>query len=164
MAELVDFEPDFRMHTQGMSLASPENKAQWTLAHHVEFQERQGIWAEFAKNMAKPNVATAAAAPSLTRVPAERARLAIVTSKDACAALWEGPYSQAGSRTRSLLKQAMMFGGTSPTIGRDLLDEDLVKLLGNIGDQDRNTFSVLQLGCFQRGRVARISSLTGGYE
>ena len=50
MAGLDDFEPDFRMDAQGMSLASPENKAQWTLAHHVEFQKRQGIWAEFAKS------------------------------------------------------------------------------------------------------------------
>ncbi len=110
MAELVDLEPDVRMDAQGMSLASPENKAQWTLAHHVEFQKRQGFRAEFAKNMAKPNVAPAAAAPLLTGVPVERARLAIVTSKDACAALWEGPYSQAGSRTRSLLKQAIDVG------------------------------------------------------
>jgi len=37
------------MDAQGMSLASPEHKAQWTLEHHVEFQKRQGIWAEFAK-------------------------------------------------------------------------------------------------------------------
>jgi hypothetical protein len=28
----------------------------------------------------------------------------------------------------------MMLGCISPSIGRDLLDEDLVKLLGNIGD------------------------------
>jgi hypothetical protein len=128
---IIGFEPDFRMDAQGMSLASPENKAQWTLAHHVEFQKR---WAEFAKNMAKPNVALAAVAPSLTGVPSERARLAIGASKDACAVLWEGPYSQAGSRPRNLLKLAIMLGGSSPSIGRNLLDEDLVKLLGNIGD------------------------------
>ena len=84
--------------------------------------------------MAKPNAAPAAAAPPLTGVPPEKARFAIVASKDASAALWEGPYYQAGSRPRSNLKQAMMLGGTSPSIGRDLLDEDLVKLLDNVGD------------------------------
>ena len=122
------------MDVQGMSLASPEHKAQWTLEHHVEFQKRQGIWTEFVKNMAKPNAAPAAAAPPLTGVPAEKARFASVASKDASAALWEGPYYQVGSRPRSNLKQAMMLGGTSPSIGRDLLDEDLVKLLDNVGD------------------------------
>ena len=109
----------------GRAGASTEHKAQWTLEHHVEFQKRQGIWAEFVKNMAKPNAAPAAAAPPLTGVPAEKARLAIVASKDASAALWEGPYYQAGSRPQSNLKQAMMLVGTSPSIGRDLLDEDL---------------------------------------
>jgi hypothetical protein len=98
------------MDVQGMSLASPEHKAQWTLERHVEFQKRQGIRAEFVKNMAKRNAALAAAAPPLTGVPAEKAWLAIVASKDASAALWEGPYYQAGSRTRSNLKQAMMLG------------------------------------------------------
>jgi hypothetical protein len=129
------------MDVQGMSLASPEHKVQWTLEHHVEFQKRQGIWAEFVKNTAKRNAALAAAAPPLTGVPAEKARLAIVAFKDASAALWEGPYYQAGSRTRSNLKQAMMLGGISPSIGRDLLDEDLVKLLDNVGDMKIATLS-----------------------
>jgi hypothetical protein len=141
MAGLDDFEPDFRMDAQGMSLASPENKSQWTLAHHVEFSKRQGIWAELAKNMAKPNAASAAAAPSLTGVPAERARLAIVASKNACAALWEGSHSQAQARPWSLLKQAMMLGGTSPSIGRDLLDEEPRQISGqNWRHQDRNAY------------------------
>jgi hypothetical protein len=68
--------------------------------------------------------------------------MAIAATKDACAALWEGPYFQVGSRPLSLLKQAMMLGGTSPSIGRDLLDEDLVKLLDNIGDIKIATLSI----------------------
>ena len=35
---------------------------------------------------------------------------------------------------RGVSKQAMMLGGTSPSIGRDLSDEDLVKLLDNVDD------------------------------
>ena len=49
MAALAVFAPDFRMNAQGMSLASPENKAQWTLKHHVEFQKRQGILTDLRK-------------------------------------------------------------------------------------------------------------------
>ena len=141
MAALAEFVPDFRMDAQGMSLASPENKAQWILEHHIEFQKRQAIWAELAKSMAKPIAAPAASALSLMGVAAEKARQAIVASKNACASLWEGPFSQAGSRPRSLLKQAMMLSGTSPSIGRELLDEDLVKLLDNVADLKIATFS-----------------------
>ena len=43
MAALAEFVPDFRMDAQGMALASPENKAQWILEHHIEFQKRQAI-------------------------------------------------------------------------------------------------------------------------
>jgi hypothetical protein len=72
--------------------------------------------------MAKPNAAPAAAAPSLTGVPAERARMAIVASKDACIALWEGPYFQVGSRPRSLLRQACARKLTSWQPREDLTD------------------------------------------
>ncbi len=58
--EVVEaFKADMRLDGHGMSLASAETKATWTLEHYQELAARQKMWAEITAEKPKPVAAPA---------------------------------------------------------------------------------------------------------
>jgi len=140
-AAAAPFVPDFRLNPEnGQPLASPENKAMWTLEHFKELQARQAMWADImALQKSKP--ATAASAAPVAGSMAERAAKQITAIYEALKALCGSPFGTRGARSRSKLAQALLLSSRSKEVNRELTDDDLIKFLSNPCDIRSGTSS-----------------------
>ena len=99
------FKADMRLDSHGMSLASAENKARWTLEHYKELEMRQKMWAEITAEKPKPVAASAApVAGSL----ADKAAKEIKAINEALTSILTPPPQMAGAGHKSRTAQALL--------------------------------------------------------
>ena len=92
------FKADMRLDGHGMSLASAENKAHWTLEHYKELETRQIMWAEITAE--KPKPVAAPAAPGAGSL-ADKAAKEIKAITEAVRSIFTPPPQMAGAGHKS---------------------------------------------------------------
>ena len=122
------FKADMRLDGHGMSLASAENKAHWTLEHYKELETRQKMWAEITAE--KPKPVAAPAAPGAGSL-ADKAAKEIKAITEAVRSIFTPPPQMAGAGHKSRTAQALLLSHRIRTVGRELSDSDLIEFLNN---------------------------------